>query len=51
VARGFQQEWCRDYDETFAPMAHMTTVCTFLPGPLFATRLCLSLRFITISQW
>ena len=30
VARGFQQEQVRDYDETFAPVAHMTTVHTLL---------------------
>jgi hypothetical protein len=30
VDRGFQQEQGRDYNETFAPVAHMTTVCTLL---------------------
>jgi len=30
VARGFQQEHDRDYDETFAPVAHMTIVRTLL---------------------
>ena len=30
VARGFQQTQGRDYDETFAPVAHMTTVRTMI---------------------
>lgn len=30
VARGFQQEHGRDYAETFAPVAHMTTVRTLI---------------------
>jgi hypothetical protein len=30
VARGFQQEQGRDYDETFAPVAHMTNMCTLI---------------------
>jgi hypothetical protein len=30
VARGFQQEHGRDYDETFDHVAHMTTIHIFL---------------------
>lgn len=30
MARGFQQELDRDYDETFVHVAHMTTVHTLL---------------------
>jgi hypothetical protein len=30
VARGFQPEQGRDYDKTFAPVAHMTTIHTLL---------------------
>jgi hypothetical protein len=30
VARGFQQELGRNYDETFALVAHMTTIHTLL---------------------
>ena len=30
VARGFQQTQGRDYEETFAPVAHMTTVRTMI---------------------
>jgi hypothetical protein len=30
VARGFQQEQGRDYDETFTHIAHMTTIHTLL---------------------
>jgi hypothetical protein len=29
-ARGFQQDQGHDYDETFAHVAHMTIICTFL---------------------
>jgi len=42
VAFGFQQEYGRDYDETFAPVAHMTTVRTLLA--------CASVRQWSISQ-
>ena len=30
VACGFQQEHGHDYDETFVPLAHMTTIWTLL---------------------
>jgi hypothetical protein len=30
VARGFQQEQSHDYDEAFAPVAHMITIHTLL---------------------
>jgi len=30
VARGFQQSYGRDYEETFAPVAHMTTIRAFI---------------------
>ena len=30
VVRGFQQEYGRDYEETFAPVAHMHTVRTLV---------------------
>jgi hypothetical protein len=38
VARGFQHEHDRDYDETFAPVAHMTIIYTLLAvaGPFLS---------------
>jgi hypothetical protein len=42
VACGFQQEHGRDYDETFAPVTHMTTIHTLL--------IVASVRGWTISQ-
>ena len=30
VARGFQQEYGRDYEETFAPVVHMQIVRTLV---------------------
>jgi hypothetical protein len=30
VAHGFQQKQCHDYDETFAPVAYMTTIHTLV---------------------
>jgi hypothetical protein len=30
IARGFQQAHGRDYDETFAHVAHMISICTFI---------------------
>ena len=43
VTRGFQHEDGYDYDETFAHMAHMTTIRALLMWYLFATGLSLSL--------
>lgn len=34
MACGFQQENGRDYDETFPPVDHMTTIC-ILPTVVF----------------
>ena len=42
VARGFQQSYGRDYEETFAPVAHMTTIRALIAVA--------SIRSWTISQ-
>jgi hypothetical protein len=42
IARGFQQQYGRDYEETFAPVAHRTTVYTLIAVA--------SVRRWTISQ-
>ena len=42
VARGFQQEHGRDYDETFAPVAHMITVCTLICCGFYSSLVCIS---------
>jgi hypothetical protein len=43
IAHGFQQEQCRDYDETFTHVAHMTIFTLFLPWLLFGSGPSLSL--------
>jgi hypothetical protein len=43
TAHGFRQEQDRDYDKTFAHVAHMTTICTLL--------VVASIRELSISQF
>ena len=42
VARGFLQEHGRDYDESFAHVAHMITVCTLICCGFYSSLVCIS---------